>query len=81
METPQVSQLPDISKVRVVEWRNDLSQDDEVNEAIQLGWKLLLVQPGEFHPSFVLGWSGTEAAPQTAREKRSAQYAGIGRVK
>ena len=71
METPQ---FRDISSVRIVEWHTDHSQDSEVNEAIKLGWQLLLVQPGEFHPSFVLGWAGSEIPPQTERQKESARF-------
>ena len=75
METLQMPQLKEISHVRVVEWHHDHSQESEVNEAIKLGWQLLLVQPGEFHSSFVLGWNGSETPPQTAWQKRCAQYA------
>ena len=81
MEIPNVHDFRDIAKVRVVGYHRDRSQQDEVNEALSLGWKLLLIQPGEDSASFVLGWSGPETAPQTKWEKQISQYAGIGRVR
>ena len=42
---------------------HNYNQEAEVNEAVGLGWQLLLVQPGEFHSSFVLGWTGPETPP------------------
>ncbi|MFZ2644299.1 MAG: hypothetical protein WA117_25135 [Verrucomicrobiia bacterium] len=70
METSQLPQLSNITHVRVVEWNGDFALDAEVNEAIQLGWKLIFVQSGESHPGFVLGWSCGGEPPKTAREKR-----------
>jgi hypothetical protein len=78
----QISQIKDISTIRVVEWHhNNYCQETEVNEAIKLGWQLLLVQPGEFHSSFVLGWTGPETPPQTEYQKRSAEFADAVRSK
>ena len=81
MKTPKTPKSKSISSVRIVEWHNDRSQDSEVNEAVGLGWELILVQPGEFHSSFVLGWSGAGEPPQTAWQKRCAQYAEAARAK
>lgn len=75
METPKTQQFKDMSHVRIVEWHHhNYNQEAEVNEAVSLGWQLLLVQPGEFHSSFVLGWTGPETPPKTEYQKRSAEW-------
>jgi hypothetical protein len=81
METLEKPQLNGVSRVRVVKWHPDYHQDAEVNEAIKLGWQLILVQPGCEHPCFVLGWTGPETAPQTEWEKSCSRFADAVRLK
>jgi hypothetical protein len=75
MNATQMPEFKNVNSVRIVEWRNEYNynQVTEVNEAIKLGWQLLLVQTGEVHPLFVLGWVGPETAPQTEWQKKSAK--------
>ena len=81
MKTLETPQFRDIRSVRIVDWHSDYSHDSEVNEAIKLGWELLLVQPGEFHSSFVLGWAMAGEPPQTERQKKSAEWLAAARRK
>jgi hypothetical protein len=70
-------ELPNFRDVRAIRtigaaYDERLGADDEVNEALRLGWVLLLVQTGDPRPLYVVGWTGEGEAPMTDREKSSA---------
>ena len=70
----EVPQFRDIREVRLVECHPNYQADKEVNEALELGWKLLTVQQGSEHPVFVLGWSSDSEPAKTIYQQRVAQY-------
>lgn len=73
-ENLEVEKLKDVRTVRVIEDRSDYRDESEVNETLDLGWKLLLVQPGHNHPGFVVGWTQDGQPAKTAKHQQRDGY-------
>ncbi len=66
----KADRLAAIREVRTIGRHHDerWEAEGEVNEALGLGWQLLLVQPGAERPIFVIGWPSEAPPARTARE-------------
>jgi hypothetical protein len=73
-EPLETQHLKDVRSVRVLEDRQDYTAESEVNEALRLGWKLLLVQQGHDHPVFVVGWTQEGEPTKTANHQQRDDY-------
>jgi hypothetical protein len=69
MKTPEIQQqFRDISKINIISSHKD-HLEYEVNEALKLGWQLLLIHTNEGKMDFVMGWPGFSTPPKTNKEK------------
>jgi hypothetical protein len=66
----KADRLQAIREVRTIGRLHDerWEAEAEVNEALALGWRLLLVQAGAERPVFVIGWPSEAPPARTARE-------------